>query len=432
MTEPIRDDIRCQLVIGFAVVLLMIGGLGGWAATSNLAGAVLAAGTVVVDTNVKKVQHLTGGVVGEIRVRDGDRVTAGDLILRLDETVTRANLGVIVSQLNELAIRQARLKSERDGALTVELPGALANRQTESDIAEIIAGERTLFASRRTSRLGQKAQLDMRVSQLDEEISGLVAQHRAKSKEIELIDRERHEVDQLWAKNLVPLSKVISLQRDAARVEGEHAQLIAAAAQAKGKIIEIQQQSLQIDKDFRTEVMKDLREAQAKGAELLERRVAAEDQLKRVDIHAPQSGIVHQLAVHTVGGVVNPGEPIMLIVPEADDLVVEVKIAPQDIDHVQVGQPAFVRFTAFSQRTTPELNGAVSRVAADLTKDPQTNQTYFVARIALPTSEMKRPGQLKLVPGMPADVHIKTTDRTAISYLMKPLTDQIAKAFIEH
>jgi HlyD family secretion protein len=431
MTHSLPDDIRKQLTIGFATVFLLAGGLGGWAATSNLAGAVLAAGTVVVDTNVKKVQHPTGGVVAEIRVRDGDRVAAGDLIMRLDETVPRANLGVIVCQLNELAARQSRLMAERDGAASVEVPSVVAGRDAAPELAQIIAGERTLFESRRSARAGQKQQLGERIAQLREEIVGLNAQQQSKSKEIELIGRELRDVEKLFAKNLVPMTRLIALQRDVARIEGERAQLIAAAAQAKGKITETELQIIQIDQDLRTEVMKDLREAQAKEADLVERRAAAEDQLKRIDIRAPQSGIVHQLAVHTIGGVVNPSEPVMLIVPEGEALVVEAKIAPQDIDHVHIGQPAFVRFTAFNQRTTPEFNGEVSRVAADLTREQQTSQAYFVARITLPEAELKRMGALKLVPGMPAEVYIKTTERTAISYLMKPLTDQIGKAFIE-
>ena len=427
----INDNVRTQLMTGFATVLLLVGGLGGWAATSSLAGAVLAAGTVVVDSNVKKVQHPTGGVVGEIRVRDGDRVAAGDLVMRLDEVITRANLGIVASQLNEFAVRQARLKAERDGSASVEIPRRLADRQAEADIAEIIAGERALFASRSTARAGQKAQLGERISQLREEIGGVEAQQRAKANELELINRELGEIEKLWAKKLVPLSKLLSLKRDAARIEGERGQLIAAVAQARGKITETELQIIQVDHDMRTEVMKDLREIQAKNAELMERRVAAEDQLKRVDIRAPQSGVVHQLAVHTIGGVINPAEPIMLIVPERDALVIEAKIAPQDIDHVRPGQQAFIRFTAFNQRTTPEFRGEVMRVAADVTKEAQTNQAYFLSRIALSEPELKRLGHLNLVPGMPAEVYIKTTERTAISYLLKPLSDQVAKAFTE-
>jgi HlyD family secretion protein len=426
-----RDEVRTQLTIGFATVFLLVGGLGVWAATSSLAGAVLAPAAVVVDTDVKKIQHPNGGVIGEIRVREGDHVTAGDIVVRLDETVTRANLGVVVSQLNELAVRQARLKAERDGAAKIEVPRALADRLAQPEIAEIVAGEQTLFESRKSARAGQKKQLAERIAQLREEITGLEAQQRAKAKELELIGRELVEVEKLFAIHLVPLTRLVALQRDTARIEGERGQLIASAAQAKGKIAETELQIIQIDQDVRTEVMKDLREAQGKEAELVERRAAAEDQLKRIDIRAPQSGIVHQLAVHTVGGVVTASEPLMLIVPENEALVIEAKIAPRDIDLVHVGQPAFVRFSAFDQRTTPELAGEVSLVAADVSKDTQTNQTYYVARVTLPESELHRLANLKLIPGMQAEAFIKTSDRSAMSYLMKPLRDQIAKAFIE-
>ena len=260
----------------------------------------------------------------------------------------------------------------------------------------------------------------------------MTGQQDAKSRELELINKELKGLETLWTKHLVPVTKYLATQREAARLLGERGQLMAQAAQAKGKIAETELQILGLDHDLRSEVIKDLRETQGKLAELSERRIAAEDQLKRVDIRAPQSGIVHQLAVHTVGGVVTQSEPIMLIVPEGDALVIEVRIAPQDIDQVHPGQPAFVRFPAFNQRTTPEFNGDVQRVAADITKEQQTNQFYFIARITLSEPELKRLGQLKLVPGMPAEVHIKTTERTAMSYLVKPLSDQIARAFTEH
>lgn len=426
----LKDEIGSLLAMGFATVGLLVFGLGGWAVATNLAGAVLASGTVVVESNVKKVQHPLGGIVGEIRVKDGDKVSAGDLVMRLDETVTRANLGVIVSQLNELAIRQARLKAERDGLDSFSLPESLTVHAADQGVKEILSGERTLFESRRRGREGQKAQLNERIVQLTEEIAGLSAQTAAKAKEIALVTQELSEIEKLWAKNLAPLSKYTALQREAARIQGEHAQLTASTAQARAKIAETRLQILQIDQEMRTEVMKDLREAQAKEAELQERRVAAEDQLKRVDIRAPQSGIVHQLAVHTIGGVVNQAEPIMLVVPEGDTLVVEAKFAPQDIDHVHVGQSAYVRFTAFNQRTTPEFQGLVSRVSADLSKDPQSNQAHYIARIALDVEMLRRDG-FRLVPGMPAEVYIKTTERSALSYLLKPLSDQVAKAFIE-
>jgi len=246
------------------------------------------------------------------------------------------------------------------------------------------------------ARAGQKAQLRERIAQLKEEIGGLTAQQQAKVKELQLVKIELEGQHQLWMKKLVAITKYTATQREVARLEGEWGQLTATAAQAKGKIAETELQIIQLDQDLKTEVIKDMREIQAKEAELNERRVAAEDQLKRVDIRAPQTGAVHQLAVHTVGGVINAGEPIMLIVPGGGDaLVIEARVAPQDIDQVRLSQSAFVRFSAFNQRTTPEFSGVVARVAADLTREPQTNQAYYVARIALPDEEMKRLGQCR-------------------------------------
>jgi membrane fusion protein, type I secretion system len=292
-----------------------------------------------------------------------------------------------------------------------------------------MTGERNLFEFRRSARAGQKAQLRERIAQLKEEIQGLTGQVAAKKRETELIGQELEGVRDLWRKNLVQIQRVTALERDAARLEGERGQLIAATAQAKGKISEIELQILQIDQDLRSEVAKDLREVQGKIAELVERKVAAEDQLKRIDIRAPQDGMVHQSTVHTVGGVITPGEAIMLIVPEADALTVEAKLAPQDIDQVRVGQTAALRFSAFSQRTTPELDGVVSRVSADLTTDQRTGAAYYVVRITLSDSEIARLGGLRLVPGMPVEAFIKTGERTVLSYVMKPFTDQINRSF---
>jgi HlyD family secretion protein len=413
------------------VAFLLAVGLGGWAATAELAGAVIAQATVVVESSVKKIQHPTGGVIGEIRVRDGDSVAAGDLLVRLDETMTRANLQIITHQLDELAIRAARLSAERDGAATLMLPRDLEHRTAEQKVQDILSGERVLLESRRQALAGKKAQLKERVTQLGQEIAGLVAQENAKEREIRLIAKELEGLIELQKKDLVPSIKVMSLQRDAARLEGERGQLIAASAQAKGRIAEIELQLLQLDQDLKADVIKELREIEAKQSELAERRVAAEDQLKRVEIRSPQSGIVHQLAVHTVGGVVSPSEPMMLIVPRGDVLVIEAKIAPHDIDNVQVGQKAIVRFPGFNAKTTPEIDGEVARVAADLTKDPQFNQAYYVARIALPPDALAKLKSLKLLPGMPAEVHVQSGARTMVSYLMKPLTDQYARAFTE-
>lgn len=427
----VSDKLRPQITLGVAALILLAGGVGGWAATVQLAGAVIAQGTVVVASNVKTVQHATGGIVGDIRVRDGDLVEAGDLLLSLDDTITRANLAIITNQTTELEVRKARLAAERDGRPSVDMPSGVLARSTEAGIAEMIVSESALFESRRLARNGQKAQLKERVAQLKEEIGGLLGQQTSKSREIELVEKELQGLYELQGKSLVPSIRITSLQRDATRIDGERAQLVAGAAQAKGKITEIELQIIQLDQDLRTEVMKELRDIQAKQAELNERRVAAEDQLRRIEVRSPQAGIVHQMSVHTVGGVITPSEPVMLIVPKGDALVIEAKIAPQDIDQVHLGQGAIVRFPAFSQRTTPEFAGEVQRVAADLTRDQRSNQAYFVTRITLPDDELRRMGTLKLVSGMPAEVHIRTSERTPLSYLMKPLSDQFARAFRE-
>jgi HlyD family secretion protein len=424
-----QRSIGLNLLGGLAAVALLAGGVGGLAATTELRGAVIAPGTMVVDSNVKKVQHPTGGVVGELRVRDGDRVKSGDIVVRLDETITRANLAIVVKSLNEMHARLARLEAERDDSAAVQFPAELLARSADPEVKRVIDGERNLFQLRRKASIGQKQQLRERIQQLREEIQGITGQVAARKREIELIGEELVGVRDLWRKNLVQIQRVTALERDAARLEGARGQLIAATAQSKGRISEIELQIIQIDQDLHSEVAKELREVQAKIAELVERKVTAEDQLKRIDIRAPQDGLVHQLAVHTVGGVITPGETMMLIVPEADNLTVEAKLNPQDIDQVQPGQKAVLRFSTFNQRTTPELNGMVIRVSADLTTDKQTGVSYYTVRISIPEAEVARLGGLKLLPGMPLEAFIQTGDRTVLSYLMKPMTDQIARSF---
>jgi HlyD family secretion protein len=288
-----------------------------------------------------------------------------------------------------------------------------------------------LFELRGAARQGQKAQLKERIAQLREQIQGMVDQVAAKRHEIELIGQELKGVRELWQKNLVPITRVTALERDAARLEGERGSLISSIAQTKGKITETELQILQIDEDLRTEVGKELAEIRGKLAELVEKWVMAEDQLKRIDIRAPQDGVVHQLTVHTVGGVINPAEPVMLIVPRAEALTVEAKIAPQDIDQVRSGHKAVLRFSTFNRRTTPELNGEISMVSADISQDQKTRESFYTVKIALSEQEIARLGDLKLMPGMPVESFIQTGDRTALSYLMKPFIDQITRAWRE-
>ncbi|OYU92205.1 MAG: hemolysin secretion protein D [Bradyrhizobiaceae bacterium PARB1] len=426
-------SIQRYIITGGILVALVTFGIGGWASTTELSGAVVAQGSIVVDSSVKKVQHPTGGVVSELRVKEGDRVKAGDILVRLDETQTLANATIIIKSFDELQARQARLEAERDGADQIVFPGVLLERakDTKSEAARAIAAERSLFDLRRMARRGQKAQLKERSAQLQNEISGYTGQLDAKQKEVSFVTQELEGVRTLWQKNLVPITRLTALERDTARIEGERSQLSGMIAQAKGKISEIELQTIQIDQDLRTEVGKDLIETRSKISELSERRTAATDQLNRIDIRAPQNGRVHQLTVHTVGGVIAPGEQIMLIVPDNDTLAVEVKIAPRDIEQLYVGQSAFLRFAALNQRTTPEIEGDVVLVSADLTQDQRTGTSYYMARVSLKPDQVARLGEAKLVPGMPVDVFIQTPGRTALAYLIKPLKEQAERALKE-
>ncbi|WP_113339948.1 HlyD family type I secretion periplasmic adaptor subunit [Rhizobium cremeum] len=429
--NQIIRSIRRHLAAGLALGLVLVGGAGGWAATTELAGAVVASGSFVVDSYVKKVQHPKGGVVGEILVQEGAQVRAGDVVMRLDATQTRASLAIVTKRLDELTARLARLEAERDDLDAIDFPDQLLARRDNPDVASAIRSETRLFEFRREARAGKKAQLGERIAQYEHEIEGLKAQEIAYADGLRVLQSEIVSQETLQERGVVSVQRLNSLRTQAATFGGERGEKIAYQAQAQGRITETRLQILQIEQDLKTEVGQELREIQGQIGEFIERKTAAEDELKRIDIVAPQSGTVHQLAVHTVGGVVSPGEPIMLIVPKGEDLALDVRIQPKDIDQVQPGQKAVLRLSAFSQRTTPELNGHVSRVAADLSTDEKSGLTYYLVRLSISHEEMQKLGGLTLVPGMPAEAMIKTGDRTALSYLVKPISDQINRAFRE-
>ncbi|MDX8466870.1 HlyD family type I secretion periplasmic adaptor subunit [Mesorhizobium sp. VK23B] len=424
-----RRSIRRNLLGGMTIVASLVGGMGVWAGTVDISGAVISRGAVVVDTSEKKVQHPTGGVVGKIFVRDGDRVRAGDILVQLSDVIPRASLAYVTKNLDELYARKSRLEAERDGSDRMTLPPMLAAGMNDPEIAATVASERRLFDLRRTELSGNKARLRERIEQLGKQIEGYSAQESAKTKEIELINDELADIRSLVEMRLTLKSKLTEYEREATRIAGERAQLVSSMAQAKGAIAEIELQILQLDKEFASETGSELREVEAKIAEFEERKVTAEDQLSRIDIRAPASGTVHQSTIHTVGGVIGAGEPIMLIVPDTDSLAVEVKAAPQDIDQLLIGQRALLRFTAFNVRTTPETEGVVSMIAADVTRDQHTNEVYYAVRITPDPKDFKKLGPVSLIPGMPVEAFIRTGDRKVLSYLMKPLTDQMMRAF---
>src|SRR5262245_4999619 len=427
----LQRSLRRNMVATIVIACVLVGALGGWAATTEIAGAVIAQGQLVVNSNLKKVQHPTGGIVGQLRVRDGDRVKAGDIIIRLDDTQTRANLAIASKALDELAARQAREEAERDGADSIDFPENLLARMDNPDVAKAVNGERKQFEVRRTAREGQRAQLKERIAGLKEEMRGYQAQVGSKNNQIDWIMKELAGVNELWKKNLIPYTRLTLLEREKERLDGERGQLIAAIGQSKGKVTETELQIIQIDQDMRAEVGKDLADIRGKTAELVEKKVAAEDLLNRVDIRAPENGIIHQLSVHTVGGVIGAGEAVTYIVPEADVLQVEGKILPQDIDQVRLGQLAFLRFTSFNMRTTPELIGEVSRISGDVSEDQKSGGHYYTVRISVSDAEIARLRGLILKAGMPVECFIQTNARTVMSYLVRPLGDQMMRTFRE-
>jgi len=420
-----------ELRTGLRILLLALVLGGGWLTLVPLAGAVVVPGNLVVQSDVKAIQHPTGGIVAEIKVDNGKHVAAGDLLVRLDATQVKAAMQAIGKQLNEQRAKIARLSAERDGLEQPDYPSELTSRSDDDSVAAVIASENSLFKARLNTRQSQKDLLQGRVSQLNDEIGGMQAQSDSKSKQIDLINGELAGVQDLYDKHLVPLTRLTTLQREAARIDGERGQLVSSIAETKSKIGEAQLQIVKTDQDFRTEVVKDLGEAQAKEGELIEKFVAARDQLNRIEVRAPNSGTIHQLAVHTIGGVIKSGETIMEVVPDSDELQVEAHVQPKDIDHVHMGQAAFVRFSAFNQRTTPQLSGQVSFVSPDITTDPKSNSTFYTVRIVMSEDERHRLGSSQLIPGMQAEVFVQTGKRTMLSYLMKPITEQLHRAFVE-
>lgn len=413
------------------LALALVGGVAGWASTTELSNAVVATGTVAVEGSIKSVQHLSGGIVGQILADEGDVVNAGQLLLRLDGTVVRSNFDVVESSLAHLYARRVRLLAERSGATALEVGHELDSIWTRKEAVDLIDGERELFISRAATLSGMKVQLDSRKAQLADEVGGLTVQLRAIDDALSLIADELVGVEALYTQGLTPLQRVTALKRQRAELEGDRGQKLAARAQVRGKSDEIDLQILQLDEDRRLEVSKELSEIEVRIVEYEERRTAMMDQLRRLDIVAPISGRVHQLAVHTVNGVVNPGETLMQIVPNGADLVLEAKLAPKDIDQVRVGQPVQIRFTAFNQRTTPEVQGNVKTVAPDLVTDKATNVSYYPVRIQPHRESLANAGQLTMYPGMPAEVFIQASNRTVLSYLTKPLTDQLQRTFRE-
>nr|WP_246679844.1 HlyD family type I secretion periplasmic adaptor subunit [Mesorhizobium sp. B2-3-5] len=423
------DDIRANLILGVAVTVLLIAGGGLWLGLTKIAGAVIAPATVVVESNIKKVQHLNGGTIGGIFAQDGDHVRAGDVVARLDDTLTRANLQIITEDLDRATVRLARLEAERQGLPDMQLPSSLQTRMSDPGLAALVSGERVLFESRAAALTGQKAQLQSRSKQLERQIDGLKAQQTAEDQSVTLLDADLVDVQALFSKKLVSKERLSNIRLDATRAHGESGRLAAAVAEAQARISETELQILQLDEQRRSEVTSELRETEAKQTELNERKVVAQDELTKTTIRASQSGTVQESTIHTIGGVIAPGEVLMMIVPDADNLVVDALIPPSRIDDIRPGQRVSIRFPAFDSGTTPACQGSVKRISADLIKDQQRQLSYFSARINVENKAACLTDAKVLKPGMPAEVHISTDERSVWSYLLKPLTDQMSRAF---
>lgn len=428
-----EDDSRLRIggrvVVGLAFGILLLAGVGGWAATAELKGAIIASGAVKVDRDLKAIQHRDGGIVSEIAVREGDAVSAGQVLVRLDDAQTKAELTIVRAQLAELSIKKARLLAERDGIDAMELP--ILPDDAGEHIADVVRGESRLLDGNRRNRKSQSDQLTLSIEQLGEEISGLQEQQAAKAHEIDLVQAEHAKIKGLAEQRLIEGTRIYTSNRELARLTGEKAEIEAGVARAKVRISEIRLQIISVDEAARTDAQRELSLVEPKLAELRERAAAIEDRLHRTNIRAPIAGVINELAVNTLGGVITPAEKIVSIVPENAELKIEAKLAPTDIDQVRIGQSAKLRFSAFNQRTTPELDGEVVYVSAATSTDPETGQPHYLAEIRVTEQELTRLGDNALRPGMPLEVFIATEDRTAISYLAKPLLDQFQRALRE-
>ena len=440
VVQPIgKDNISVRLgyaydreaARGIRILLLACCLSGALAWLVPLSGAVAVVGTVVTGVNAQKVQHPTGGVVDQILVNDGAHVSRGDVLLRMNQVVARSNLEVIEKQLDQARARVARLLAERDELERPNWPPELLTRAAHTHVADLIASEQAQFEARCGAYAKQIEILKQRAAQLEQERSGYQAQATANEKQHKYVSLELQGLETLYHQQLVTLPRLSAVAREAVRLEGERARLTATMAENASKIEETNLQISAAAQARRVDLSKEITEAHSKESELLERQVAAKDAADRIEVRAPESGTVHQLGVHTLGGVVAPGEILMLIAPDDGDLLVEARLPPKEIDQVFIGQSASIRFSAFSRTTTPELHGTLAYVSPDVAREPQTDATYYAIRITLTGSELRRLGNAALRPGMPAEIFLETESRTLASYLFKPLSDQMQRSLRE-
>ncbi|MBS99318.1 MAG: hemolysin secretion protein D [Oceanospirillaceae bacterium] len=416
-------------VIGLIILFLTFGVFGTWATVAPLDSAALAPGVVTVKSYRKTVQHLEGGIVEALKVRDGDVVEEGDILLTLDATQARAELEIVRGQLIATRALEARLQAEREEKESIQFPSAF--NVTDDRVAEAVKSEQQVFAARRSSHLGEVTVLEQRVTQLDEQIKGLGAVIASKRELLNSYQAEVSELTDLLTEGYVDKQRLREMERSISRLKGEIAEHRSSIAQAKMRQGETELQILQLTKDYHTEVVNQLSEVQAKLFDLRERERALEDRVERTVVRAPDSGMVIGMKVHTVGGVVQSGSPILDIVPSSDALIIEAQVSPIDIDRVSVGKLADIRFSAFKSSTTPVIEGRVTQISADRLVNEETGMPYYLSRVELTDTGRDMLGDLQLVPGMPAEVLINTGERTLLQYLVQPATNAFARSFIE-
>lgn len=420
---------RSTLWIG-AAILCTVFVLGvSWAVFTPLATAVVATGVVKVDSSRKQIQHLEGGIVKEILVRDGDRVQTGDVLLRLDKTKAEASLGVLAAAERSALAQQARLVAEREERATLEFPEALLN--APGDDPETLEAQRSMFAARKAAFDGQLEIFDQQIKHLNQDIKGLSFQQKSRKRQISIVGQELKALKGLLSENLVERTRVLGLEKELANLEGELGELQSESAAKQTAIAEKELEKFQLSKNRQEEVVLELKKVQQELLDLTERLNAARHVLDHIDIRSPVTGVVVNTDVHTVGGVVRPGQVVLELVPENDQLVVEARVRPQDIDGIEPGLAAGVKLSSFEQRSTPELAGRVKYVSADILEEERSGEIYYLARIAVGEDEVARLEGKRIQPGMPAEVFIRTGQRTAAEYLIQPLADSFRRAWLE-
>jgi epimerase transport system membrane fusion protein len=419
------------IVVGFIIIALFFGGIVGWAAFAPLGSAAIAPGVVIVDSKRKTIKHLEGGIVGEIMVRDGDVVTEGQVIVRLDDTQARASLELLRGRYRAASALLARLRAERDGMEAIIFPDALLERQEDPATREAMEGQTSIFNARREAIAGQVAILVQRVKQFEEEIVGLEGEISSQNTQLGLIGEEIHGVKTLVDKGLAQKPRLLALQREQAEIRGRRSQNQAAIARANQSIGEAELRMSELRTGMINEVVQELRDVETELYDMTERMRSAEDIMRRTDITAPIAGAIVGLQVNTLGGVISPGEPLMDIVPSGDMLIVEVHVDPGDIDVVHVGLEAQVRITAFRQRNLKPLDGVVTKVSADAITDERSGVSYYLAQIELVGDLAAALGGAVLHPGMPAETMIATGERTALDYFTKPFLLSFDRALRE-